>query len=84
MMRIWFQSQLNRSVQLYVELGLYPAADGMPTPLPVAKLLGFLNTRQNAVDMACVYIPEPVQLELGKTATLWQAKQAIENATKTL
>lgn len=81
-MRIWFQSQLNRSVQLYVELSLHPAADGMPTSLPVPKLLGFLNTRNNAVEGAYVYKPEPVQLELGKLTSLWQAKQAIENAIK--
>jgi hypothetical protein len=80
MNRFWFQSQMNRSVQVYVELQELMAADGMPLVEP--KLLGFLSTRNGAVDGAFVYVPHTRHLALPRTTTLWQAKQAIENAAQ--
>jgi hypothetical protein len=78
--RGWIQSQSSRSVQLYVELNTNTAADGMPLTEP--KLLGFLSTSQNKLVGAYIYTPEPQKLELGQITSLWQAKQAIEKATK--
>lgn len=78
-MRSWFQSQLNRSVQLYVELTQTKSSDGMPLVEP--KLLAFLNTSGSNLD-AFVFKPEPLKVELGKITTVFQAKQIIENALK--
>lgn len=77
MRRGWFQSQLSRSVQLYVELTETNSSDGMPLIEP--KLLAFLDTRGKEIT-AYVYRPEPIQLQLGMVTTPLQAKQILENA----
>ncbi|NBB18816.1 hypothetical protein GVN20_05555 [Runella sp. CRIBMP] len=79
-MKHWFKSEINHEFYLLVELTEVKNADGMPRLEP--ELKGFIHVRQSRVWYGAAFVPEPRYIAITPTMRVFEAKKAVEAATK--